>query len=74
MAKSEFSGRTEEERLAFAGFFLQHESDQEQALKENAASFIKEFSSRAVLPEIGTMTEEEVRNLIASRYQQSSER
>lgn len=41
---------------------------QESDRKKHAAKFIKGFSSRKKNPNIGTLSDHEIKNLIASRY------
>lgn len=94
MATKTFSGRVDEEALAFADALARREYglsfgqycgtvllDSIQAAgampvlfapssgRGDAASFIKGFASRARHPEIGRMSDAEVRNMIASRYE-----
>ena len=96
MATKTFSGRAEEELLAFADALVrksygmsfgqycattllesvwrtgslpwQGGSDGSSRKKE-AAAFIKGFSARAIHPEVGALSDGQVRDLIASCYE-----
>ena len=96
MATKTFSGRAEEDMLAFAdalvrksygvsfgqycattllesvwrtGALPQQGDGREQARKREAAAFIKGFSARAIHPEVGKLSDDQLRDLIASRYE-----
>lgn len=94
MATKTFSGRVDEEALAFADALARREYglsfgqycgtillDSIQVTgvmpslpspspsKGDAASFIKGFASRARHPEVGRLSDAEVRAMIASRYE-----
>lgn len=96
MATKIFSGRVDEDKLAFADALAQREyglsfgqycgsvlldhidsTGHFPALKSGtghqdkvkAAAFIKSFASRATRPQIGHMSDTEIRDLVASRYE-----